>query len=133
MSNLVQSMLNTVVSSYLLLRSLSWRSAGFILRDHDEGLHGVWGGRLRMGVQRWSGTAAQQIRQGMWGLCWGGMTALSRGPGGDVTRKHAASPQRLTTTAPSDGNLGRNWCLRHNKLQNKKINAENNCKSYKHL
>jgi len=35
-----------------------------------------------------------------------GSWRFSSGPGADMTGKHVASSQRLTTTAPSDGSLG---------------------------
>lgn len=103
------------VSPYLfLIPSLSRGSAGLVLCDHNERIHVVWGGNLRVCVWRWCGTAAQQIWQGLRRLCWGCMSAtggwgLSRRPGCHLTGKHGGSSQRLASSTPSESNLSWNW------------------------
>lgn len=67
-------------SSYLVPPlGLSWRSAGFVLCDHNQRLHGVRGGTLGLAACGRSWTAAQEIRQGLGGLGWGNMSAAGCG------------------------------------------------------
>ena len=86
-------------SSHLLVPGVGVRQAGLVLRDDDQGLHGVgvgWRAREHAG-QGGSRAAAQQVRQGLsLGLLGGwrglagaaGHRALGGGPGGRVAGEH---------------------------------------------
>ena len=78
------------------------RQAGLVLRDDDQGLHGVGVGRRARGEHGGQGgrrAAAQQVRQGLsLGLLgwWRGLAGaaghrmLGGGPGGRVAGEHGA-------------------------------------------